>query len=96
MTYIATITAPSNTATVNAWVTIMDGESPRAIRSMMLNNGTTNFVSVRRKSNTNISATFGTGIFNLPRVNPGDLEVQSAAASASNILVCCGNPEDPA
>jgi hypothetical protein len=93
MTYLANITAQSNTA---AWVTVMTEESPSAIRSIMLNNGTTNFVVVRRKSNTNVSAQFGTGTFNLPRVNPGDLEVQSASANSASILICCGCQEDPA
>jgi hypothetical protein len=92
MTYVANITAQSNTA---AWVTIMAGESSTAIRSIMLNNGTTNFVVVRRKSNTNVSAQFGTGTFNLPRVNPGDLEVQSASTNSASLLICCGCPEDP-
>lgn len=93
MTYLANITAQSNTA---AWVTVMTGESPSAIRSIMLNNGTTNFVVVRRKSNTSVSALFGTGTFSLPRVNPGDLEVQSASTNSASILICCGCPEDPA
>lgn len=93
MTYLTNITAQSNTG---AWVTVMTGESASAIRSIMLNNGTTNFVVVRRKSNTNVSAQFGTGTFNLPRVNPGDLEVQSATTNSASLLICCGCPEDPA
>ena len=92
-TFLANITAESNTG---AWTTIMSAERPQAIRSMLLNNGSTNFVVVRRKSSTSVSVQFGTGTFNLPRVNPGDLEVQSASTNTISLIICCGCPENPA
>lgn len=93
MTYLANITAPSNTS---AWLAINSSDGPGVIRSIMFNNGTTNFVAVRRKSNTNISVQVGTGTFNFPRMNTGDLECQSASTNTVALIVVAGAPENPA
>lgn len=92
-TFLANITAQSTTG---AWTTIMPDERPQAIRSMLFNNGTGEFIVCRRKSNTNVSVQFGTGTFNLPRVNPGDLEVRAAGTNSASLIICCGCPENPA
>ena len=95
-TFLASLTVNPATGATTTWTTIMASESPTAIRSMMLNNGTGEFIVCRRKSNTNVSTQFGTGTFNLPRVNPGDLEVRAAGTNSASIFICCGCPENPA
>lgn len=91
--YIANIIALSNTA---GWTAINTNDSATVIKPMMINNGSTNYVVLRRKSNTNVSALFGNGTFNLPRANPGDIEVRSNDTNAVSVLVFTGCPENPA
>jgi len=92
-TYLANVVALSS---ASGWTTINTNDSATVIKSMMINNGSTNLVVLRRKSNTNVSALFGNGIFNLPRVNPGDIEVRSNDTNAVSLLICTGCPENPA
>lgn len=92
-TYFANVIALSS---ASGWTAINTNDSATVIKPMMINNGSTNYVVLRRKSNTNVSALFGNGTFSLPRANPGDIEVRSNDTNAVSVLVFTGCPENPA
>lgn len=91
--FLRSLTANPATST---FTTINTNDPPGVIRSATINNGTAEFIVMRLKSDTNVSVQFGTGTFQLPRVNLGDLELRAAGTNSASVLVFAGNPEDPA